>query len=1720
MKKLNFWALAILCSVQVSNAQSIEVAEIYNETINSSDTPALIFSEYLEGSGNNKAMEIYNASDTGINLSDYRIASATNGNGWSEYRHFEDAILASGDTYVIITDQFDPVLFDPANADEVLAFPSLVHFNGDDARAIIHINGTDTTVVDLFGDPDSDPGAGWEVAGIADATSEHTLIRKSTITSGNPFPLASFGTDEASSEWILLNQNDASDLGTHTGSTDNGGEIVNILINGDFSTNSDWNFEVLNGASGVTGSIENGELFFTGLPESGAPWEIQANQNFSQEQIEMIFEGGYEVSFDARTSVGTKDINIFLGEFGGSWTTYFTDGEGTVTVDTEMSRYSLVTFIDQTFPEMRIGIEVNTPGTDIYIDNLVFNRLPDVEIGIPEFNASANNGEVTITVVDDGAATYDVFYADSSISSIDDGRLVGTIDPMNGLTFSHRILAPHPSLVTNVSAHFGVVARDENGAPSDMATTSLNVTTGVREHYIAGLDETSAREILTAVSDNQMPDNLTLRNYFPNGYSPFQIHPTTSVSVIGSGADNEADLSGQFWVGFETTSDTDFLIIYSEINDDILRFPDNFGSEAGGSGWNYDSWEISIGAYEPASVYDGSDHQDLEIGSEPDYQLRGGFFSDNTSYIFGYNGNNGFINQLVPNSATIGEITDTGYRLLTVVSANDLTALQSENANFTFPVGNGITTVPFNIMLNDNDDQNREHLLGWSPKTTDFSWRNPSEWETVAFVGEDGVQNSEDPVNVTFIVNTSTLPDTLQEYHTVQLRGDVFGPDIANAGLGDLISWDTNSLLMNNVGGDYWSVEFAMSPGDTMNYKFFAGTDPFNGMFNGAETGWESGGNNQFVLPAVVSPDTLIPVQWFETREAPFDSHQDSISVFFRVNVGKQAQTGIFNPETDQVGVRGNPEFFPNPADWSTTVFVLEQEQVNNDANLFYSGSLKISRSDLNSLPDVNRYKFVFDHGDGSVTWESGDDKLLSVPANDSTIHWRFFNDEAPSTSIINTELQFEVNVQILEGLGFFDFSLDSVFARGSFNGWGDSTPLSYNEISGTHISERVPYTEEVGEELPYKFYVRWDERRDDPNSEFYLPGIRSNESGWEEPGATGGGDRKLKLLNLPQQPTASHFYNDVAPQGLINESNVQGGSGTVTFRINMEPATTRDDGVEPFNPLTDDVYLVFETPLFMITNGLIERGTPFSEWSSEYKDEVRLIDENGDFIYELEFPLQFPTLNSIGFVVGYESQNDGGNFIINGGGFNAGRRYQQYIQPIIDPNLNVSWPSTFEFPVLDWKASDLEYELPPDYSVPNVDGVGPPELEINSFIGLINETEILRLELISHGEAPLQGMELTLNYDPSAVSISLGDQTGTLVENIDLVSNDLGDQFIVSFATNGLDNDINRNGTLMNFNLELLSAGETEVIISDISINEIPHQDLIADINIVPRLCGDVSGDDLVSALDASFVLQHTVKIADVFPLIGLDSIAADVTGNGDISAFDASWILQRTVGVRDNLGCISLPLKEEPKPAIANWTLKSTENGNNEVELNFGRTEFEIYAIQLELEGGDEVTFKRITNLPEAWNMVSNTTEGVTHLSLYGTNPIDQNALNMEFSTSTNGALPKLKGQVSLNETVVPEMDDLLLGDVPSEFALNQNYPNPFNPSTNISYTLPEMSQVDLTIYNMLGQKVATLVNQTQEAGSYTISWEAGNASSGVYIYRLTAGDQTFTKRMMLIK
>ncbi len=97
----------------------------------------------------------------------------------------------------------------------------------------------------------------------------------------------------------------------------------------------------------------------------------------------------------------------------------------------------------------------------------------------------------------------------------------------------------------------------------------------------------------------------------------------------------------------------------------------------------------------------------------------------------------------------------------------------------------------------------------------------------------------------------------------------------------------------------------------------------------------------------------------------------------------------------------------------------------------------------------------------------------------------------------------------------------------------------------------------------------------------------------------------------------------------------------------------------------------------------------------------------------------------------------------------------------------------------------------------------------------------------------------------------------------------------------------------------------------------------------------------------------------------------------------------------------------------------------------------------------------------------------------------------------------------------TAVPEP-----GRVPEEFILEQNYPNPFNPSTTIRFSVPKREQVNLSVYNSLGQEVRTLVSGEKAQGSYEVSFDASNLPSGIYFYKLQTGAKVEVKKMVLLK
>ncbi|MCD4818103.1 MAG: choice-of-anchor J domain-containing protein [Candidatus Cloacimonetes bacterium] len=269
----------------------------------------LFFSEYIEGSSNNKAIEIFNGTGGSVDISDYTVKRANNGGDWG----FEEQLsgdLANGDVFVIANDSAVPEILDIADITSQLTW-----YNGDDVLALYH----NDTLIDIIGVYQEDPGTAWPVAGVADGTKEHTLVRKSTVTEGSLDWIASAGTDADNSEWIVYDQDTFEFLGAHQM-----GDVETPSIVGSFN---DWNpadpdFALVQNEFGVWEHIHTlaaGSWEYKAI--EGDTWDAE-NYPENNQIIDLTEETEvtWKANFDANLVTHTNPViaGNFISELGGT----------------------------------------------------------------------------------------------------------------------------------------------------------------------------------------------------------------------------------------------------------------------------------------------------------------------------------------------------------------------------------------------------------------------------------------------------------------------------------------------------------------------------------------------------------------------------------------------------------------------------------------------------------------------------------------------------------------------------------------------------------------------------------------------------------------------------------------------------------------------------------------------------------------------------------------------------------------------------------------------------------------------------------------------------------------------------------------------------------------------------------------------------------------------------------------------------------------------------------------------------------------------------------------------------------------------------------------------------------------------------------------------------------------------------------------------------------
>jgi len=305
-----------------------------------------------------------------------------------------------------------------------------------------------------------------------------------------------------------------------------------------------------------------------------------------------------------------------------------------------------------------------------------------------------------------------------------------------------------------------------------------------------------------------------------------------------------------------------------------------------------------------------------------------------------------------------------------------------------------------------------------------------------------------------------------------------------------------------------------------------------------------------------------------------------------------------------------------------------------------------------------------------------------------------------------------------------------------------------------------------------------------------------------------------------------------------------------------------------------------------------------------------------------------------------------------------------------------------------------------------------------------------------------------------------------------------------------------------------------------------------------------------VITPYDASLVARYALGLV-VFDANQIH--AADVNADAQITVYDAALIARYSVGLIDELPAGLMKFT----PASASFVLNNVYTPRNFVGIAYGdpsgnwyagtrnqivdapqiqrsgegvykltlSTENPFYSYLLKLQYDPElVELLDISYNPclEGFQRVINHEGGLLQIASYGINAANSTEaiIELRFRCDANELPIEIISSLFDEENAIQgwtSNEDITASAV---ISLAQNYPNPFNPSTSISYALPRSSDVKLSIYNMKGQFVHSLVNAQQPAGIYTVKWDAAGHASGMYLYRLQVGEKIINRKMLLMK
>lgn len=305
---------------------------------------------------------------------------------------------------------------------------------------------------------------------------------------------------------------------------------------------------------------------------------------------------------------------------------------------------------------------------------------------------------------------------------------------------------------------------------------------------------------------------------------------------------------------------------------------------------------------------------------------------------------------------------------------------------------------------------------------------------------------------------------------------------------------------------------------------------------------------------------------------------------------------------------------------------------------------------------------------------------------------------------------------------------------------------------------------------------------------------------------------------------------------------------------------------------------------------------------------------------------------------------------------------------------------------------------------------------------------------------------------------------------------------------------DVNRDGSwtsadaieALRMSVGLTTSYTTPVFTYDQYNYALADVDLIHNVgNVINTYAPAVYG---ISAWDAYLILMKSINNATVLPV-------------GTAKTFAASGDLKISKPVAKENGIVAVPLTVDNAKNVYTVTF----------ELNFDTKVAEVVGL---------------ANTPKDWLTAYSVENGVVKVVMAGVSPITASNLGeLDLRMKNKEARVQISGNATINNLESRTLATMTVGQVPTNFALEQNFPNPFNPSTTIKYQIAEPTKVAISIYSIDGQLVNTLVNDAKDAGYYQVVWNGTNSygkqvASGMYIYRIDAGNFVSTKKLMLMK